>query len=1232
MTEIGRVTAIIDGDISALRSKLAQARQESVAGVSGIERDLKGQMGAGLTGALSGGKWSSVGKTIGQDLVYGITAPLGAMGGVASGVATSLGPVGIAAVAGGAAVIGLGSASISAATEWEAGMARISKTTGIDQGTQAYADLSSQLKDLYATMPTTVAEIQDVAATAGSLGVEKDKIAGFTEVALQMGSAFEIPAGEAATAVGKIKSQLKTLPDEAKDSASFAQHFGSAVDVMGNSYNATEKDILDFSTRVSGSMSSLGAGAYEVAGWGGMLSSVFPSAERAAGSFDSLLTQLTTNTDSQSTAAELLGISTEDFMKAMSTDPSDTLLRISSALEGLPSEKLLQTTKTLGGAYGMDTLVKMVGHTEEYRTAIDDAVAAGQKGESIGASFERGTKGMEAQMRILKNSINSIFIDIGGPIIAGITPVVAGVAGALTQIRTAGEGVWEPLSSGIASVAGAFGILQGISLDGVVAGIEGIGQGIKVFERGKSIIAAFVSDLKNIVTSSSQFQDLVSAFQPIIDMFQTGGEASTGFSDAVSGAMETAMATIASGFETLAGFADALGLKDTAAQLRGVASDMRNTFKTTAKEGVAEGTKEGMESGAKGAQSSITTTVSDAIDEAYWSSALSRQRAGISQKEAYDIESYIKATGQPYVAAGGSDTSGSIQAEKYYRVLGHNLVWRAIGATEAHSAYQVMLDEAGNVLKSEEYTSLTDTTKSSFISAAVAGLTPAIGPVFLDLSEAIDDELVNAGAMVSSSIENNLFDANAIYAAAEKLKTLKILDPEEFAAQGGEAGLAWLNQFLYQLDKLDQAENKLKIHPDDDAARAEVQTLLGDVQTLLDNNPLTAKMDLDTTDFYAKLWEAKYAGQDLASLGVSDWSRAFKYQKEQLKSQMGSYYEQGMFPTPSTTGETGLYERLMQLKGVMEEHYNKLDKIDKKTLEHLQNIENGGKVGAAAWEEMVKQSGVLNDTLDSSTKKTNLLAEANKSLADSMEGCDCALSDFAETQEKAWDEMGLGGIGFIGNTQDYIEAMQAEYEAGRYHPAPVTVGHDYKAEMEQYLASVSGADATKYPIALDTSQADSDLEGLKTKATEEQQLPIKIDDSAAMASIAAIDAAASAPIMKPVYVQEIGGGGYGGGQNYLSSGEYSGIYNNISDFVASFAVGDIFVPKPTLAVVGDRPGGEYIGGLDQARARFGGGGGVTVNMPITIQGPIYGVDDLKGVLEANNRDLVQRIADAQYGF
>jgi len=87
MVEVGRVTAVIDGDISPLTAALNQAKSQSTTAVSGIESQLK----TGLTKATTG-NWKDVGRTVGNDLVSGITAPLGSLSGAASSVATALGP------------------------------------------------------------------------------------------------------------------------------------------------------------------------------------------------------------------------------------------------------------------------------------------------------------------------------------------------------------------------------------------------------------------------------------------------------------------------------------------------------------------------------------------------------------------------------------------------------------------------------------------------------------------------------------------------------------------------------------------------------------------------------------------------------------------------------------------------------------------------------------------------------------------------------------------------------------------------------------------------------------------------------------------------------------------------------------------------------------------------------------------------------------------------------------
>lgn len=176
--------------------------------------------------------------------------------------------------------------------------------------------------------------------------------------------------------VGKIKSQTKSFSDEVNNldgtvsDSKFAQHFGSAVDYAGNQLNATESEVLDFSTRTAGAFSNLGGNVYELAGWGGELASVFSSSELASGSFNAALNQLMGTTkgseNARAKAGELLGVTPEEFQALMTNDPTDTLLDIGKAMEGLSATDKFQAAGILGGGYGDDFFQKMVGKTDEW--------------------------------------------------------------------------------------------------------------------------------------------------------------------------------------------------------------------------------------------------------------------------------------------------------------------------------------------------------------------------------------------------------------------------------------------------------------------------------------------------------------------------------------------------------------------------------------------------------------------------------------------------------------------------------------------------------------------------------------------------------------------------------------------------------------------------------------------------------------------------------------------------
>ena len=130
MTDAGKITAIIDGDISGLTNALNQAKGQATTAVSGIEGSFKGGLKAGLS-----------------DVTSGMAASLGPVG----SVMTALGPAGIAAGAGIAAIGGALYSSVQAAASFETSMSGVAKTTGLT-GPELSA-LGDQILQMSSTMP-----------------------------------------------------------------------------------------------------------------------------------------------------------------------------------------------------------------------------------------------------------------------------------------------------------------------------------------------------------------------------------------------------------------------------------------------------------------------------------------------------------------------------------------------------------------------------------------------------------------------------------------------------------------------------------------------------------------------------------------------------------------------------------------------------------------------------------------------------------------------------------------------------------------------------------------------------------------------------------------------------------------------------------------------------------------------------------------------------------------------
>jgi hypothetical protein len=281
----------------------------------------------------------------------------------------------------------------------------------------------------------------------------------------------------------------------------------------------------------------------------------------------------------------------------------------------------------------------------------------------------------------------------------------------------------------------------------------------------------------------------------------------------------------------------------------------------------------------------------------------------------------------------------------------------------------------------------------------------------------------------------------------------------------------------------------------------------------------------------------------------------------------------------------------------------------------------GSVAGSVIGGGLAEMGAKANSSLDSIQSKTKQASVGFNQLESAMKDCTETMSEFGLWQEQNAEELfqgsyiGAGGEQYLDWKLNQIQSIAATQKA-----------------MASVGGAVLGKDYTDFQMSpsLDTSAAESQWSSFQSKLSEEQKVPITVDDSQAMSAIAAIDAAAGAAVTKPVYVQQIGGYGGGGGYGEPISSYWDNPYDSPFGNPYSFAEGDVFVPEPTLAVVGDRPGGEWIGGIDQAIERFGGGSGqVVINAPVTIQGNVYGISDLDAYMDERDRQLEAKLSNAR---
>ena len=128
-------------------------------------------------------------------------------------------------------MLALGTAAVKASVEYESAFTSVRKT--VDATETEYALFSDAIQKMSTEIATDAADIAEVMANAGQLGIQNDYLVEFTRTMIDLGNSTDIAADEAATAIAQFANVTGMSQTD------FGR-FGSALVDLGNNYATTD--------------------------------------------------------------------------------------------------------------------------------------------------------------------------------------------------------------------------------------------------------------------------------------------------------------------------------------------------------------------------------------------------------------------------------------------------------------------------------------------------------------------------------------------------------------------------------------------------------------------------------------------------------------------------------------------------------------------------------------------------------------------------------------------------------------------------------------------------------------------------------------------------------------------------------------------------------------------------------------------------------------------------------
>ncbi len=436
-----------------------------------------------------------------------------------------------------------------ASMDFESAITGVAKTTDLTD--EELAAMSASIKALSTEIPATTEEIAAVAEAAGQLGIQKDVLLDFTEIMTMLGTATNMTADEAATALARFANITGMATDN-------YGRLGSVIVDLGNNFATTESEIVAMGTRLASAGKLAGLTEPEIMALAAAMSSVGIEAEAGGTAMTQTLNAIekavAKGGDDLSEFARIAGMSSEEFSAAWKNDAMSALTSFIGGLGKLDEqgESTVLVLEDLGlTGIRQSNMLKSLGLAADQMTgAVNTANTAWQQNTALTNEANKRYATAQSRLTMMQNAYNNLKVAIGDaytPALSEAYGVGTKVLNGITKFVQANPGVVAAITGlatalGAAAVAAAAFALKAKIAAAAAAFLATVTPGVNVIMGVAAAVGVVTAGI--VALASSAANDAVPSVKELTEaargMREAMDDAKATYDDTVSSTMAAA--------------------------------------------------------------------------------------------------------------------------------------------------------------------------------------------------------------------------------------------------------------------------------------------------------------------------------------------------------------------------------------------------------------------------------------------------------------------------------------------------------------------------------------------------------------------------------------------------------------------------------------------------------------------------------------------------------------------